>query len=203
MAVQNLFVSMLLGIPIGLVLAIPITPFVGLLRIMLLSPSKREKLRAQAEAKGHVVEAEMEKSYDDIRYDKVTGDQLPSNSIIGVYKYYVNGKKYKCKLSSTSRLSEKITLYYIKKPRHATTAGHLGNEELPWGKLYILATAVLTIIFVIIGTMSGLSFWTDFPKSVESLLRHGFRLDIGCVPVPAYIGIAAVLAVIVTCIKKR
>ena len=137
MAVQNLFVSMLLGIPIGLVLAIPITPFVGLLRIMLLSPSKREKLRAQAEAKGHVVEAEMEKSYDDIRYDKVTGDQLPSNSIIGVYKYYVNGKKYKCKLSSTSRLSEKITLYYIKKPRHATTAGHLGNEELPWGKLYI------------------------------------------------------------------
>lgn len=43
MAVQNLFVSMLFGIPIGLVLAIPITPFVGLLRIMLLSPSKREK----------------------------------------------------------------------------------------------------------------------------------------------------------------
>lgn len=148
--IQKLIICIMVGIPMGLVFAVPVTPFAGLLRIMFLLPSAREKLRVQAEAKGHVVEAELKKSYDDIVYDKRRDDYRTTNEVIGVYYYYVNGRKYKCKLSSTTRLPKKITLYYIKKPRHATTEGRLGNYELPWGKIYLCVSLLLAVVFVIL-----------------------------------------------------
>lgn len=140
----------LLGIFLGPVASLVITPVFCLLRILFYVPFIRKSLQEEAERKGNVVEAHLLKSHG-IR----DGNGMPTMEEMGTYSYEVNGKSYRYRLMSTTGIPETITLYYIKNPRKATLAHDLGTWEFPWLKYYLVIALVVAIATVAIGMMMG------------------------------------------------
>lgn len=143
----------MVGIGMAPFFAIFATPIMVLLRINFYVPFIREKLLQKAKDAGHVIEAKLQKTYDD--RDK---DGNWTGAKVGVYVYEYKGRKRKVRLSSHWGLSDTETLYYIKKPRKATTAGYLGVYEQPWIKMYFLTCVVLAVVFTIIGIVTEWQF---------------------------------------------
>lgn len=144
----------LIGIFLGPVASLAITPIFCLLRKLFFVPFIRKSLREKAERKGHVVEAHLLKSHN-IRNHNTDGVPLPTMEDMGTYSYEVNGKTYRYRLLSTTGIPQTITLYYIKKPRKATLANDLGNWESPWLKFYLIISLLVAIATVIVGLMMG------------------------------------------------
>lgn len=144
----------LIGIFLGPVASLAITPVFCLLRKLFFVPFIRKSLREKAERKGHVVEAHLLKSHN-IRNHNTDGVPLPTMEDMGIYSYEVNGKTYRYRLLSTTGIPQTITLYYIKKPRKATLANDLGNWESPWLKFYLIISLLVAVATVVIGMMIG------------------------------------------------
>lgn len=144
----------LIGIFLGPVASLAITPIFCLLRKLFYVPFIRESLREKAERKGHVVEAHLLKSHN-IRNHNTDGVPLPTMEDMGTYSYEVNGRTYRYRLLSTTGIPKAITLYYIKKPRKATLANDLGNWETPWLKFYLIISLLVTVATVIVGMIIG------------------------------------------------
>ena len=140
----------LMGIFLGPVASLVITPVFCLLRILFYVPFICKSLQEEAERKGNVVEAHLLKSHG-IR----DGNGMPTMEEMGTYSYGVNGKSYRYRLMSTTGIPETITLYYIKNPRKATLAHDLGTWEFPWLKYYLVIALVVAIATVIVGMMIG------------------------------------------------
>ena len=149
----KIFIWTMVGIGMAPFFAIFATPIMVLLRINFSVPFIREKLLQKAKDAGHVIEAKLQKTYDD--RDK---DGNWTGAKVGVYVYEYKGRKRKVRLSSHWGLSDTETLYYIKKPRKATTVGYLGVYEQPWIKMYFLTCAVLAVVFTIIGIVTEWQF---------------------------------------------
>lgn len=139
-----------MGIFLGPVASLAITPLFCLLRMLFYVPFIRKSLQEEAERKGNVVEAHLLKSHD-IR----DGNGMPTMEEMGTYSYEVNGKSYRYRLMSTTGIPETITLYYIKNPRKATLAHDLGTWEFPWLKYYLVIALVVAIATVAVGMMMG------------------------------------------------
>lgn len=144
----------LIGVFLGPVASLFITPIFCLLRKLFFVPFIRKSLREEAERKGHVVEAHLLKKHN-IRDYNTDGVPLPTMEDMGTYSYEVNGKTYRYRLLSTTVIPRTITLYYIKKPRKATLANDLGNWESPWLKFYLIISLLVTVATVVIGMMIG------------------------------------------------
>ena len=144
----------LMGIFLGSVASLAITPLFCLLRMLFYVPFIRKSLQEEAERKGNVVEAHLLKSHDIRTYD-ADGIGMPTMEEMGTYSYEVNGKPYRYRLMSTTGIPETITLYYIKNPRKATLAHDLGTWESPWLKYYLVIALVVAIATVIVGMMIG------------------------------------------------
>ncbi|MBP3477219.1 MAG: hypothetical protein J6K48_13045 [Lachnospiraceae bacterium] len=144
----------LVGIFLGPVVSIAITPIFCLLRKIFFVPFIRENLRKEAIRKGHVIEASLQKSYNAAEPDTEFGN-VGTMEDIGVYHYQYNGKTYKYRAITSKGLSSKITLYYIKNPRRATVACDLGNWETPWFRFYLIISLVSAIAIVIVGVTIG------------------------------------------------
>lgn len=144
----------LIGIFLGPVASLAITPLFCLLRKLFYVPFIRKSLREKAERKGHVVEAHLLKSHN-IRNHNTGGVPLPTMEDMGTYSYEVNGRTYRYRLLSTTGIPKTITLYYIKKPRKATLANDLGNWETPWLKFYLIISLLVAVATVIVGMIIG------------------------------------------------
>ena len=144
----------LMGIFLGPVASLVITPVFWLLRTLFYVPFICKSLQEEAERKGNVVEAHLLKSHDIRTYD-ADGIGMPTMEEMGTYSYEVNGKSYRYRLMSTTGIPETITLYYIKNPRKATLAHDLGTWEFPWLKYYLVIALVVAIATVAIGMMMG------------------------------------------------
>lgn len=144
----------LIGIFLGPVASLVITPIFCLLRKLFYVPFIRKSLREKAEREGHVVEAHLLKSHNISDYN-TDGVPLPTMEDMGIYSYEVDGKTYRYRLLSTTGIPQTITLYYIKKPRKATLANDLGNWESPWLKIYLIISLLVAVATVVVGMMIG------------------------------------------------
>lgn len=128
-------VYFIVGIMTGLILAIPFAFGIKHCMVYNMNPAKREKLRSEAEGKGHVVEAKLDK----IHAVNNTGPDNNKNIWIGTYYYSINGKRYKRKFEceSPSRMPSKLTLYYKNNPKKAATEWTLGEESVSLLKVYV------------------------------------------------------------------
>ena len=149
----EIFVWIAVGIGMAPFFAIFATPIMVYLRIVFYVPFIREKLLEKAKADGHIIEAKLQKTYDD--RDK---DGNWTGKTVGVYVYEHKGKTRKTRLSSHWELSDTVNLYYIKNPKKAMPASQLGVCEQPWIKMYFLTCAVLAVIFSIIGIVTEWQF---------------------------------------------
>ena len=149
----EIFVWIAVGIGMAPFFAIFATPIMVYFRIIFYVPFIREKLLQKAKADGHIIEAKLQKTYDD--RDK---DGNWTGAKVGVYVYEYKGRKRKVRLSSHWGLSDAETLYYIKNPKKAMPASQLGVCEQPWIKMYFLTCGVLAVIFSIIGIVTEWQF---------------------------------------------
>ena len=143
----------IVGIGMAPYFAIFATPIMVYLRIVFYVPFIREKLLEKAKADGHIIEAKLQKTYDD--RDK---DGNWTGKTVGVYVYEYKGRTRKTRLSSHWELSDTVNLYYIKNPKKAMPASQLGVCEQPWIKMYFLTCGVLAVIFTIIGIVTEWQF---------------------------------------------
>ena len=150
---MKLFIWAIVGIGMAPFFAIFATPIMVYLRIVFYVPFIREKLLQKAKADGHIIEAKLQKTYDD--RDK---DGNWTGATVGVYVYEYKGKKRKTRRSSHWGLSDTATLYYIKNPKKAMPESQLGVCEQPWIKMYFLTCAVLAVVFSIIGIVTQWQF---------------------------------------------
>jgi len=139
----------IVGIGMAPFFAIFATPIMVYLRIVFYVPFIREKLLQKAKDAGHVIEAKLQKTYDD--RDK---DGNWTGAKVGVYVYEHKGRTRKTRLSSHWELSDTVNLYYIKNPKKAMPASQLGVCEQPWIKMYFLTWGVLSVVFTIIGIVT-------------------------------------------------
>ena len=122
----KIIASVLVGIFLGPVASVAITPVFCFLRKIFFVPFIRERLREEAKRKGHVVKAFLQKSHT--LTDQSTGyGALPAMREMGTYTYQVNGRKYTYRHITSTNLPDTLTLFYIKKPGKATVGGDLGN----------------------------------------------------------------------------
>ena len=149
----KIFVWIVVGIGMAPYFAIFATPIMVYLRIVFYVPFIREKLLEKAKADGHIIEAKLQKTYDE--RDK---DGNWTGATVGVYVYEYKGRKRKTRLSSHWELSNTVNLYYIKNPKKAMPASQLGVCEQPWIKMYFLTCAVLAVICSIIGIVTEWQF---------------------------------------------
>lgn len=140
----------LMGIFLGPVASLVITPVFWLLRAWFYVPFICKSLQEEAERKGNVVEAHLLESHD-----CRDSNGMPTMDEAGTYSYEVNGKSYRYRLVSTTGIPETITLYYIKNPRKATLPLELGIFEFPWLKYYLVIALVVAIATFIVGMMIG------------------------------------------------
>ncbi|MBR4084457.1 MAG: hypothetical protein IKK33_09280 [Lachnospiraceae bacterium] len=143
----------LIGVFMAPFFAIFATPIMVYLRIAFYVPFIREKLLQKAKDNGHVINAKLQKTYDD--RDK---DGNWNGARVGIYTYEHKGKKCKTRLVSHWGLSDTVNLYYIKNPKKAMPASQLGVREQPWIKMYFLTWGVLAIVFTIIGMVTEWQF---------------------------------------------
>lgn len=150
----KIIACVLIGIFLGPVASLAITPLFCLLRKLFYVPFIRKSLREKAERKGNVVEASLQKSHTLRNHDSGMGP-MPTMKEMGTYNYQVNGKAYTYRHISANRLPDTLLLYYIKKPGKATVANDLGNWESPWLKIYLIVSLLVAIATVIVGMMIG------------------------------------------------
>lgn len=143
----------LLGIFLGPVASLAITPIFCLLRKIFYVPLIRKRLIKKATEDGHVVEAHLQKKETLMNYTQ--NSVLPTMKEMGTYAYQVDGKKYVYQHITALGLHDTVTLYYIKKPRKATVGGDLGNWESPWLKYYLLISLLVAVATFIIGMITG------------------------------------------------
>lgn len=147
----KLLAYIILGVCLGPIASVAITPIFCVLWKIFYLPFIRKKLLEKAKADGHVVEAHLIKKHNIRNHNNRNGVPLPTMEDMGTYNYEVNGKKYRYRLVSSVCIPKTVTLYYIKKPRKATLANDLGNWESPWIKFYLVISLVVAIIIVIVG----------------------------------------------------
>lgn len=138
-----------LSIILSPIFSIFATPIFCLLRKVYYVPIINQKLLKKAIQEGHIVEAKLIKEHDitttPTGFDK---GMVDSGKVMGTYIYEYKGKKYKTRRISRNGLSEEITLYFIKKPRKATSASEIGYSESNWFLYYIIISLILFIVFL-------------------------------------------------------
>lgn len=144
----------LIGICLGPIFSVGVTPIFCLLRKIFYVPFIRKSLIEKAERKGHVVQATLQKHHTINNHENGFGP-VPTMREMGTYVYTVGGKTYKYQHITAHGLHDTLTLYYIKKPRKATVGGDLGNWETPWLKFYLIISLLITIATFVVGMMIG------------------------------------------------
>lgn len=121
----------------GAILAVPLTPVFCLLRKVFYVPFIRGRLVQEAEAKGHVVTAQLEKS-GELYGTKQNGERVYTNRREGHYRYTYRGRSYRYRYRSTAELPEELILYFLRRPGRACLKRELGAMESPVVKYYVL-----------------------------------------------------------------
>lgn len=133
--------TVLVSIIVGVVLAVPLTPVMCLLRKIFYVPFIRSRLVEKAAAKGHVVTAYLEKSGELYDVDE-NGGRIYTNWTEGSYRYTYGGKNYRYRYRTTGGMPPELKLYFQRRPRRACLEWELGAMESPLIKCYAL-TALL------------------------------------------------------------
>lgn len=141
----------LIGIFLGPIASLAITPLFCLIRKIFYVPFIRKRLLEKAKEDGHIVEAHLQKKGTIMNH--TPNGVFSTMKEIGTYSYQVNGKKYVYQHITTLGLDDTLTLYYIKNPRKATVGGDLGNWESPWLKIYLFCSLLITVATVVVGMM--------------------------------------------------
>lgn len=143
----------LIGITVGLVFSLAVTPLFIFLRKIFYVPIIRKRLFEKAKADGHIIEATLVKTISGYYAYEEADKDLKAIETRYVYHYDCGGKIGKYVTDSTNTPPEKITLYYIKNPRKATAANELGTYETPWttwAKSYLVISLVIAIAATIV-----------------------------------------------------
>ena len=99
----------IVGIGSGIILGIPFTPIICLMRHVLIVPFTHKKILQKAISEGHVVKAKLIKASDVMEEDGSTN----SSKQIGLYVYEYKGKSLKYILKASHQY--KKSLHYILK----------------------------------------------------------------------------------------
>ena len=100
----------------------------------------------KAIARGHVVRAVLIKAGPPV-FD-VPGLTTPGPHRKGVYEYRYKGRRYKYYFWS-SNPPDRLTLYFLKKPRKATVAEAMYDSEFSWMRLYLIIAAFLILLGIL------------------------------------------------------
>lgn len=140
----RIMTTLLVSTMVGIMLAVPLTPVMCLLRKIFFVPFIRSRLVEKAVAKGHVVTAYLQKSGGLYGVDEA-GGRICTNWAEGDYRYTYNGQNYRYRYRTTGEMPPELTLYFQRQPRRACLIRELGALESPLLKCYAL-TALLAAI---------------------------------------------------------
>jgi hypothetical protein len=139
-----------IGVIVGPIISIFITPVFCFFRKVFYVPLIRKKLLRQAKENNHVIKAKLIK-YSDILTSNDGFGATASGERMAIYHYEYAGKKYKYRAITAGCLPEEITLYYLRNPRKATVASELGLRESHWLLYYLLISVIMVVLVFIIG----------------------------------------------------
>lgn len=142
-------IMIIVGIGSGIILGIPFTPIVCLMRHVLIVPFTHKKILQKAISEGHVVKAKLIKASDVMEEDGSTN----SSKQIGLYMYEYKGKKYKVHFESQSPIQEELTLYFERNPRRAVRENALGLHESPLMLCYLVSALIMIIVMTYLGVV--------------------------------------------------
>lgn len=149
----------IISIMSGPLVSVFLTPIYCVVRSIVYVPAIQDKLVEEAKRKGHVVQAILIKTKEyDYKIEDKSGTEWVEKTK-GKYRYQVNGRNYTCTFEVerlSADFSKEITLYWLKKPRRATSYGNLGYYELPhpflsWLLISVLSTVAIFVISMITG----------------------------------------------------
>lgn len=144
-------IMIIVGIGSGIILGIPFTPIVCLIRHVLIVPFKHKKILEKAKREGHVVKAKLIKATD----APWEGGLKDSSRYIGLYAYEYNNKTYKVHLESQAPIQEELTLYFERNPRRAVRERALGLHESPIILCYMISALIMSAVMTYIGVVYG------------------------------------------------
>ena len=146
-------IMIIVGIGSGIILGIPFTPIICLIRHVLIVPFKHKKILEKAKRDGHVVKAKLIKWHD---APSEWGDGFTDSSrYIGLYVWEYNGKKYKAHFESQTPIQEELTLYFERNPRKAVRERALGLHESPIILCYLVSALIMSAVMTYIGVLHG------------------------------------------------
>ena len=144
----KLIVKLLIGLIMGAILALPLTPVFCLLRKMFYVPFIQKKVVNEAIEMGHVVTATLERASDSMEErGKISA---ASGKRVGLYRYEYEGKQYRRRLMSYD-LQDEILLYFQKNPARAAPADRVGFIENNWFQCYLITAVILMALGAILG----------------------------------------------------
>lgn len=143
--------NILVGIMCGVILGIPFTPIVCLLRKLLIVPFTHKRILKKSIKEGHIVKAIL------IKATNAKGDYniTDSSRKVGKYQYEYKNKKYKVDLVGQSPIPQELTLYFERNPRKAVVENSLGLYESPLLKCYVVSIFIMSVIITYIGVKYG------------------------------------------------
>jgi hypothetical protein len=122
---------LLTSIPFALVSGAILTLVACIIYRIWIWPFHRTHLYNVAVQRGHVVEAHLVKS------NEIYGnDTVNANATLGKYRYEWNGKTYYRRCTTTGKIPDQVTLYFVKHPGKATFSDAVGLHERRWPKFF-------------------------------------------------------------------
>ncbi len=138
-------IKIVVAIGAGVILGIPFTPVVCLMRHVFILPFIHKKIVEKAKKEGHVVKAKLIKASD----APGEGGLTDSSRYIGVYTYEYNNKKYKVSFESQTPIQEELTLYFERNPKRAVRESALGLHESPILLCYLVAVLMVSVFILL------------------------------------------------------
>lgn len=132
----------LIGIVCGIIFGFPLSLLICFFKMVFISPFLHFKILKNAEKKGHVVKAVLEKTSDGVNKNGFKD----SSRQIGLYTYEYNNKKYKIRLGSVMELPKEITLYFNKNPKRAVVKSEVGFYDNPLFLYYLISVFIISVI---------------------------------------------------------
>ena len=139
---NNILFSLLVALPSATIF----TSTIYLVRLMIIAPLMRQRLRNKAVRQGTVAKATLYES-SQRRKRPFTG-QVWFDDSIAVYKYEYEGQTYFYNMKKSGSPAQELNLYFKKNPKCAVQAQELGFREVGMLKVFIVILVVLTLLFV-------------------------------------------------------
>lgn len=142
------------AVMLGTVIAFFLTPVFMLFRAQFYVPFTQKKLIEKAKQDGRVIKASLYKTRAEHKHSN-KGGMHTTGRTIAFYQYPCKGETRTYRLTTAGTVKKTIELYYLKNPKKAVPANHIGIYEAPWIKSFFLLASIFTAVIFAVGML----FW--------------------------------------------